>query len=98
MIIIIITEGTELPNQEKNRMLGEKESYKHLGILEVERKEKSKKEYLWRTRKLLETKLYRRNLIKGVNPWTVYLGTILEVDKGRTSTNGPENKKIYSNA
>ena len=36
-------------------------------------KEKIKKEYLRRTRKLLETKLYRRNLIKGINIWAVLL-------------------------
>ena len=53
----------ELPNQDKTRMLGENETYKYLGILEadtikqMEMKEKIKKEYLRRTRKLLETKL-----------------------------------------
>ena len=57
------TEGTELPNQEKIRMLGEKENYKYLGILEAdtikqaEMKEKVRKEYLRRIRKLLKTKL-----------------------------------------
>ena len=30
------TEGIELPNQEKIRKLGEKETYKYLGILEVD--------------------------------------------------------------
>ena len=29
-------EGIELPNQEKIRILGEKETYKYLGILEAE--------------------------------------------------------------
>ena len=44
-----MTEGKELPNQEKIRMLGEKETYKYLGILEAdgikqsEMKEKNKK-------------------------------------------------------
>ena len=48
-----------------------------MGILEAdtikqtEMKEKVKKEYLRRTRKLLETKLYSRNLIKGINTWAV---------------------------
>ena len=66
-------EGIELPNQEKIRIPREKETSKYLGILEadtikqVEMKEKIKKEYLRRTRKLLETKLYSRNLIKGIN-------------------------------
>ena len=67
------TEGMELPNQEKIRTLGEEETYKYLGILEtdnikqVEKKEKIKKEYLRRTRKLLEIQLYSRNLIKEMN-------------------------------
>ena len=36
-------------------------------------KEKIKKEYLRRTRKLLETKLASRNLIKGINTWAAPL-------------------------
>ena len=57
-----LTDGMGLPNQDKIRTLGEKETYKYLGILEadtikqVEMKDKIKKEYLRRTRKLLETK------------------------------------------
>ena len=45
-----MTEGVELPNQVVIKMLGEKETYKYLGILEadtikqVEIKEKTKKE------------------------------------------------------
>ena len=31
-----MTEGIKLPNQEKTRTLGEKESYKYLGILEAD--------------------------------------------------------------
>ena len=41
-------------------------------IKQVEMKDKIKKEYL-RTRKLLETKLCSRNLIKGMNTWAVSL-------------------------
>ena len=45
-------------------------------------KEKIQKEYLRRTRKLLETKLNIRNLIKGINTWPVplvrYSGTFLK--------------------
>ena len=65
-----LTDGIELPNQVKIRTLAEDETYKYLGILEAdtikqaEMKEKIQKEYLWRSRKLLETKLYGRNLIK----------------------------------
>ena len=72
-----LTDGIELPNQDKIRTLAENETYKYLGILEadtikqVEMKNKIQKEYLRRTRKLLETKLNNRNLIKGINTWTV---------------------------
>ena len=36
-------------------------------------KDKIRKEYFRRTRKLLETKLSSRNLIKGINTWAVPL-------------------------
>ena len=69
----------ELPNQDKIRTFGEKETYKYLSILEadtikqMEMKEKIKKEYLRRTKQLLETKLCCRNLIKGIDTWDVSL-------------------------
>ena len=50
-----------------------------MGILEadiikqMEVKEKIKKEYLRRTRKLLEKKLCSRNLINGINTWAILL-------------------------
>ena len=74
-----LTDRMELPNQDNVRTLREKEMYKYLDILEadtikqVEMKEKIRKEYLRRTRKLLETKLSSRNLIKGMNTWVVPL-------------------------
>ena len=74
-----MTDGMELPNHDKIRMHGEEETYKYLGILvadtikQVEMKNKIRKEYLRRTRKLLETKLSSRNLIKGINTWAVPL-------------------------
>ena len=70
-------DGMELPNHAKIRTLGENETYKYLGILEadaikqVEMKNKIQKEYLSRSRKLLETKLSSINLIKGINNWAV---------------------------
>ena len=66
-------EGTGLLNQEKIKMLREKETYKSLGVLKVDTfkqeqmKEKILKVYLSGTRKLLKTKLYSRNLIKWIN-------------------------------
>ena len=78
----------ELPNHEKMRTLEENETYKYLGILEadtikqVQMKDTIRKKYLRRTRKLLETKLNCRNLIKGINTWAVpqvrYLGPFLK--------------------
>ena len=63
----------ELPYQDKIRKLEEKETFKHLDILEadsiklVEMKENIRKEYIRRTTKLLETKLSSRNVFKGIN-------------------------------
>ena len=74
-----LTDGMELPKKDKMKTLAENETYKYLGILEadtikqVEMKEKIKKDYLRRTRKLLETKLNCRNLIKGINTCAVPL-------------------------
>ena len=74
-----LTDGMELPNQDKMRTPGEEETYKYLGILEVdtikqvEMKDKIQKEYLRRTRKLLETKLSNRKHIKRIVTWAVTL-------------------------
>ena len=83
-----MTEGIKIPHQEKNRTLGEEETYEYLGIFEadtikqVEIKEKIKKEYLKWTRKLFDVKLYNRTLIHGINTWTIpfvrYLGPFLK--------------------
>ena len=68
-----LTVGMELANQEKIRTVGEKETYKYLGIMEayiikqVEMKDKIKKEHLRRTRKILKIKLSGKSLIKGIN-------------------------------
>ena len=78
----------ELPNQDKIRTLGKNETYKYLGILEHdtikqgEMKDKIKKKYYRRTRKLLKIKLTSRNLIKGINIRAVllvrYLGPLFK--------------------
>ncbi len=71
--------GLELPNHDKIRTLGENETYRYLSILEadtikqVEMKNNIQKEYLRRSRKLLETKHSSRNLIKGINTWAAPL-------------------------
>ena len=81
-------DGMELPNHDKIRTPRENKTYKYLPILEadtikqVQMKDKIRKEYLRRNRKLLETKLSSRNLIKGINTWAVplvrYLGPFLK--------------------
>ena len=86
-----MTEGIELPNQEKNQNTWRKEIYKYLVILKADTtkqaklKDKIKKEYLRRTRKLLETKLHSKNLVKGMNTWAVpfviYSGPFLKWTK-----------------
>ena len=85
------TEGIELPNEDMIRTLGEIDADKYLEILEadtikqVQMKDKIQKEYLRRTRKLLNTKLSCRNFIKGINTWAVilvrYAGPSLKVHK-----------------
>ena len=74
-----MTDGMELPNHDKIRTHGENETYKYMGILEadtikqVEMKDKIRKEYIRRTRKLFETKLSSRNLIEENNTLAVLL-------------------------
>ena len=70
------TDGMELRNHEKIRTLKENETHKYLEadtIKQVQMKDTIRKEYLRRTRKLLETKLSCRNLIKGINTWALPL-------------------------
>ena len=87
------TEGMELPNQEKISSLGEKENYKYLEILEADTFKHAKMKEKWtrdiiRTRKLLETKLCSRNLIKRNKQLdrlpSKKLQTILKMNKGGT--------------
>ena len=85
-----MTDGMELPNHDKIRTLRENETYKYLGILEadttkqVEMKDKIRKEYLRRTKKLPETKLCSRNFIKGNKIFglcpSYIFGTLLQVN------------------
>ena len=102
-----MTEGIELPNQEKKRMIGEK---KLTNTWEYWKLTPSKK---WRWRKKLKKSIFgeqgdyskpnyiAETLSKGWTPGMCtpceILETILQVDEGRTSTNGPENKKTHDN-
>ena len=101
-----MTDGVELPNHDKIRKFGEEETYKYLGILEantikqVEMKDRIRKEYLRRTRKLLETKLSNRNLIKGMNTWAVplvrYSGPFLKYTRDERKQMDQRTRKLMT--
>ena len=66
-----------------------------------EMKEKNKKRVFQKNQKLLEIKLFKRNLIKEINTRVESLGRypgLLEIRKRRTQTDGPKNNEIYDNA
>ena len=71
--------GIKLLDEQIMKSLKEENSYKYLGILEADdtkhgqMKEKIKKEYLRRVRKIMETKLNGKNVIKEINTWAVAL-------------------------
>ena len=83
------------------------ETYKFLGILDAdtiklaEMKIKNKKRVRQENKKLQKTTIYQkshqRDKHQGWPPCKI-LRTILEMDKGRTWINGPENKKINDDA
>ena len=105
-----IMEWIELPDQEKNQNTLRKgnlrvlvntggEHYRKCGD------ERKKKEYLRRTRKLLETELCKRSLFKWIDTLTgslvrysKFFSRPPQVDERRTSTNGPEDTKTNDDA
>ena len=101
-----MTDGMELPNHDKIRTLEENETYKHLGILETDTikqkqmKDTTRKGYLRRTRKLLETKLSSRNLIKGINTWAVlrvrYSGPFLKWTRDELKQMDQRTRKVMT--
>ena len=101
-----ITEGIEQSNQERISMLGERETYKYLGILEADTikqvvmKENMKKEYIRRAKKLLETKLCSRNLIERINTYAVsfvrYSGLFLKWTREELRLMDQRTRKLMS--
>ena len=63
-------------------------------------KDKIQKEYLRITRKLLDTKLSSRNLIKGINAWAVpqlrYSGPFLKWTKDELKQMDKRSKKLMT--
>ena len=74
---IVNSDSIQLPNDKVIKSLEEGHSYKYLDVLEVdevmanEMKDKVKKEYYRRVRKVLETKLNSGNVFKAINAWAV---------------------------
>ena len=73
------TEGVKLPDEQTIKGLNEGDTHKYLGILQADKvhytemKAKVKAEYKRRVRKILETKLNGKNIIKGINTWAIAL-------------------------
>ena len=71
------SDDTQLPNDKVIKLLEEGESYNYLSVLEAdevmvnEMKDKVKKEYYRRVRKVSETKLNSGNVFKAINTWAV---------------------------
>ena len=71
--------GIKMPHADVIKALHAEEGYKYLRVLESDKimknkmKEKISKEYFRRVRKVLETKLNSKNMIKGVNAWAISL-------------------------
>ena len=94
----------ELPNKDKIKTFAENETYKYIleadTIKQAEMKEKIQKEYLRRTRKLLETKLNSRNLIKGINTWAVplvrYSGPFLKCTRDKLKQMDQRTRKLMT--
>ena len=97
-----MTDGMELPNQDKIRTLGENETYKYLDILKADTiKWKWKTKFnISRTRKLLETKLSCKNLIKAINTWAVplvrYSGHFLKWTRDELKQMDKRTKKLMT--
>ena len=74
---IVKSDDIQLPNDKVIKSLEEGESYKYLGVLEAdevivnEMKDKVKKTYYRRVRKLLGTKLNSEKVFKAINSWEV---------------------------
>ena len=97
-----LTDGMELPNQDKIRTLAENETYKYLCILDadtikqVEMKDKIQKEYLRRTGKLLETKLSGRTPYQRAVPLVRYSGHFLKWTRDELKQMDQRTRKIMT--
>ena len=102
---IVKSVGIELPDGKVIKSLQEGESYKYLGILEVDKiLEKMKlnvlKEYIRRLRKVLKSKLNGRNIVHGVNTWAVslirYAAAFASCRKSELQTIDRKTRKLFT--
>ena len=74
---IVNSDDIQLLNDKVIKSLEEGESYKYLGVLEADKvmvnemKDKVKKEYYRRVRKVLETKLNNGDVLQTIHNWAV---------------------------
>ena len=90
-------------NNDSNNNDGEKETYKNLGILEADAiKQMNMKEKIKMSISDEQENFSKLGFAAGnkylSGPLCKILGNILEMDEGRTSTNGPEDKKANDDA
>ena len=100
---LVESDGIQLPDDNEIKALKEGEGYKYLGVIEADEmlqsqmKEKVRKEYLRRIRKLGKSKLKGRNLIQGINTWVVstvsYAGGIINWTKFRNKNKEDPNNE-----
>ena len=75
---VVSSEGVEISNGERIKKI-EKNGYRYLGILEYNKineskmKENFRREYLWRTKLIMKSRLSGRNKIIAINTWAVSL-------------------------
>ena len=71
------SDDIQSPNDKVIKSLGKWGSYKYLGVVEADKvmvnlmKNKVKKEYYKRVRKVLETKFSSGNVFEAINTWAV---------------------------
>ena len=92
-----MTDGMELPNNDRIRTLEENETYKYLGILEADTIKQLQENAKTTRDKTLQQKPHQTNKYLGWTPSKIF-GTLSQVDPRGTSTNGPKNKKTNDHA
>ena len=95
-----MTEGIEQPNQEKIRILGEKENYKYLAILEVDTINKQRRKKKLEKSISGEQENYLKPSIKDINTWAVpfvrYSGSFLKFTREELQQMDQRTRKLMT--